>query len=79
MLSLSIMVLVLSGTLLFTFMVRQFITREMTKQIVMDNQIIGSEVINYLSTQVNTSNTEEMIATLQNICEEISLPNGGFI
>jgi hypothetical protein len=79
MLSLSIMVLVLSGTLLFTFMVRQFITREMTKQIVMDNQIIGSEVINYLSTQVNTSNTEEMVATLQNICEEISLPNGGFI
>ena len=79
MLSLSIMVLVLSGTVLFTFMVRQFITREMTKQIVMDNQIIGSEVINYLSTQIDTSNTDEMVAALQNICEEISLPNGGFI
>jgi len=73
------MALVLSGTILFTFMVRQFITREMTKQIVMDNQIIGSEVINYLSTQIDTTNTDEMVAALQNICEEISLPNGGFI
>jgi len=51
----------------------------MTKQIVMDNQTLGSEVINYLSTQIDTSNADEMIASLQNICEEINLPNGGFI
>lgn len=78
-LSASILILVLSGTVVFTIIVRQFITKQMTKQIVMDNQIIGSEVINYLSFQIDTMNTEEMIKSLQHICDEVMLPNGGFI
>ncbi len=75
----SILILVLSGTVVFTVIVRQFIAKQMTKQIVMDNQIIGTEVINYLSSQVDSLSPDEMIQSLQHICDEVMLPNGGFI
>lgn len=78
-LSASILILVLSGTVVFTIIVRQFTTKQLTKQIVMDNQIIGSEVINYLSSRVDTMDTAEMIRSYQHICDEVMLPNGGFI
>jgi len=45
----------------------------------MDNQIIGNEIITYLSQQLDTSDLNLMLNSLQNICEELMLPNGGFI
>lgn len=45
----------------------------------MDNQIIGSEVINYLSSRVDSLDIEEMIKSLQHICDEVMLPIFGFI
>lgn len=71
--------LVLLGYVLFTIVSKEFISSGLKKQMLEDNKVIGEEVLNFIDTYIKDENEIELVKSLQDICNKIKLPNGGYI
>ena len=78
-LTISLVVILLIGFVVFTFIARSFINDEIIKQAKNDNKVIGEQLITLLAQSGLRENSENLDSTLQHLCDEIMLPNGGFI
>ncbi len=78
-LTLSLVVILLIGFVTFTFLAKKFINDEIIEQAKNDNKVIGEQLITLLAQSGLKDKSHETDSTLQHICDEIMLPNGGFI
>jgi serine phosphatase RsbU (regulator of sigma subunit) len=78
-LTLSLVAILLIGFVVFTFLARSFINDEIIEQAKNDNKVIGKQLITLLAQSELKNRSIETDSTLQHICDEIMLPNGGFI
>jgi len=78
-LTLSLVVILLIGFVTFTFLAKSFINDEIVKQAKNDNKVIGEQLITLLAQTGLKNKSSETDSALQHICDEIKLPNGGFI
>ena len=78
-LTFSLVVILLIGFVTFTFLAKSFINDEIIKQAKNDNKVIGEQLITLLAQTGLKNSSSETDSTLQHICDEIKLPNGGFI
>ena len=63
----------------FTFLAKKYITDEVVEQVKEDNKVIGEQLIKILKQTELTGIYQKTDSILQHICDEIKLPNGGFI
>jgi len=63
----------------FTFLAKKYITDEIVQQVKEDNKVIGEQLIKILKQTGLTGIYQQTDTILQHICDEIQLPNGGFI
>ena len=63
----------------FTFLAKKYITNEIVEQVKEDNKVIGEQLIKILSQTGLTGIYQQTDTILQHVCDEIMLPNGGFI
>lgn len=77
--SIATFLIILGGFSLLTIVIRKMIQEAIREQVIMDNKAIGEEVLNFLDSSISYSNDGNLIDNLQNICEEVMLPNSGFI
>ena len=59
--------------------VQSNVKKHWQEQVIMDNRVIGEEVLNFLHKNIATNNEDQIIQTIQTLCDDISLPNNGFI
>lgn len=78
-LTISLVVIFQLGFWSFTFLSEQKITKELIIQVKDDNQVIGEQLISLLKRTGLTEENPETDSVLQDICDLIKLPNGGFI
>lgn len=79
-LSITVLIIVFLGTLTITSLSYKFLLHELQKQIVKDNQAIGRQIFNILAEhKLSSLSEEEQRKLLQIICNEVQLPNGGFV
>lgn len=78
-LTLSLVVILLIGFASFTFIAKNYINDEIIKQAKNDNKVIGEQLITLLARTDLKIKSTGYDSTLQHICDEIKLPNGGFI
>ncbi|UCG28331.1 MAG: hypothetical protein JSV24_02935 [Bacteroidales bacterium] len=77
--SLSTFVLILIGFTGFALVTRQSIFKGIMEQVIMDNHVIGEEILRFIQQNVETDDEELIVQTLQTLCNEVMLPNNGFI
>jgi len=77
--SVSTFILIIIGFIGFSVMSRQYIFNGIKEQVIMDNRVIGEEILNFLYKNIPITDEDKIIQSLQNICDEITLPNNGFI
>ena len=63
----------------FAFLAKKYITDEIVEQVKEDNKVIGEQLIKILSQTGLTDIYQQTDTILQHVCDEIRLPNGGFI
>ncbi|MBN1252294.1 MAG: SpoIIE family protein phosphatase [Bacteroidales bacterium] len=63
----------------FTFLAKKYITYEIVEQVKYDNKVIGEQLIKVLAQTGFTGLYQQTDTVLQHVCDEIMLPNGGFI
>ena len=63
----------------FTFLAKKYITDEIVEQVKNDNKVIGEQLIKILTQTGLTGIYQQTDTILQHVCDEIMLPNGGFI
>ncbi len=79
-LSVTVMVLVSVGSAMFISLSYNYLLQELQTQIVKDNQAIGEQLLSLFSEKQLTELPHERRAELlQNICDTVRLPNGGFV
>jgi signal transduction histidine kinase len=79
-LSSSMFLLMLAGFTLYTFITYRHIYNGLVQQVVKDNRVVGKSVIKLLNeTKISGKSPEEVAKSLQGICEDILLPNKGFL
>ena len=74
-----LLALILFGYVLFTSVSKEYISSGLKKQMLEDNKVIGEEVLNFIETYIRDENEEKLVESLQDICNKIKLPNGGYI
>lgn len=74
-----LLALILLGYFLFTTVSKDFISYGLKKQMLADNQVIGEEVLSFLYDFLQNSESGDLVNSLQDICNKIQLPNGGFV
>ncbi len=80
MLSTTVIVLVFLGLSGFISLSYNYFMTELKKQIIKDNQVIGSQLLEFVSEQnIAELSDEKQNSLLQNLCDNIKLPNGGFV
>ena len=81
-LSISMFVILLSGSGVHTLISYKHIYDELVAQVIKDNRVIGNAVIKLLNKVENGSDegsAEKFATSLQHMCNEILLPNKGFL
>ena len=63
----------------FTFISRNHVNNELIEQVKDDNKVIGEQLVTLLRQTGLTSENPETDSVIQDICDKIKLPNGGFI
>lgn len=80
MLSATVIILVLIGSAVFIFYSYNFLLRELQKQVVQDNEVIGEQLLKlFADLRLHEEPHERQVEILQNICDGVKLPNDGFI
>ncbi len=75
-----ILVMILTGALLFTIIVEGYVYRELVKQTITDNKVIAFSVTKSIDQQIeNNSNFENLKSRLQASSDLLNLPNDGYI
>ncbi len=77
--SITTFIIILTGFSILTVLTRGMIQAAITEQVEMDNKAIGEEVLNFLQSSIDDYGDNSLIDQLQTLCEEIMLPNKGFI
>ncbi len=67
------------GIWTFTFIAKSYINKEIIEQAANDNKVIGLQLITLFEKTGLGENNPQTDSILQHICDEIKLPNGGFI
>jgi signal transduction histidine kinase len=78
-LSISMFVVLLTGFAVHTFFTYKHVYGELVDQVIKDNRVIGEAVIKLLTENKAGQSKEELIASLRTICNDILLPNKGYI
>jgi len=63
----------------FAFLSKKYIHDEIVEQVKNDNKVIGEQIIRLMRNSYLSKTDFETDHTLQNLCDSIKLPNGGFI
>lgn len=70
----------LTGFSIFTFVAQKFIYNEIVEQVIQDNQVIADQLVEIIDDlQLSKDNKQQQKKYLQEICNNISLPNSGFL
>lgn len=78
--SVSVLLLLILGTVTFTFITRRLMFRVLVDQIIEDNKVIGEQVLDIIGLlDYEDISEEKLIDYLQRFCDEVMLPNEGFI
>ncbi len=79
-LSLSVLLLLLVSTITFTFLLRRVMFGILVEQVVEDNRVMGEQVLDILTLfDYEALSQEQLVGQLQEICDQVMLPNEGFI
>lgn len=79
-LSFSVLIIVVLGFTGFASLTYKYVADELIKQILNDNRVIGEEILRLLNkTGLSMEKRSDFVNTVQNICDESHLPNGGYI
>jgi|GEM_PF-6416246 len=83
--SIIVAVIVIIGFTVFTFMTRNFLYEDLMQQALADNKVIGESVLNILKKKnealaiADTSQKRDVLSDFHHACNEVKLPNKGFI
>lgn len=78
-LSLSLVIILVIGFTTFTFIAKKYINNEVVDQALNDNKVIGEQIINLLAQTGLAKDNPQTDSVLQELCDNVQLPNGGFI
>jgi signal transduction histidine kinase len=79
-LSVSVFLLLLISNIIFTFAARRMMFNLLVDQVIEDNKVIGEQVLDILDVfEYEDISRENFISYLQRLCDQIMLPNEGFI
>jgi len=76
---LSLMAVFQIGFWSFTFLSHRYIKNELINQVLEDNHVVGKQMVTLLQKTGLTDTNPETDSLLQDICDMVKLPNGGFI
>lgn len=77
--SLSMFVVLLTGFAVYTFFTYEHVYGQLVEQVILDNKVIGKSIVKLLTENNSGKSDEELIASLKTICNDILLPNKGYI
>jgi len=75
----TVFILILIGFSGYGFLVQKLLGNGIRDQVILDNKVIGKEILNYLNKQVRHVDEASMVDAIQKLCDEVQLPNQGFI
>jgi signal transduction histidine kinase len=79
-LSISMFILLSLGWAAYTLITHNHVYEELVTQVLKDNRVIGEAVVKLLKkTSITGQSRAEVAQSLQNICNEIMLPNKGYL
>lgn len=78
-LTISLVIILQIGFWTFTFIAKNYINDEIVEQAKNDNKVMGEQLITLLAQTGLTHENPETDSALQHICDQVMLPNGGFI
>ncbi len=79
-LALAVIILVLLGSAVFTLFSYRLLVKQLELQIAKDNQVLGEQLLNFIAAgNFFDEDSDKKRAYLQEICDKVELPNGGFV
>ena len=70
----------ITGFGIFTFVARKYIYNEIVKQVIKDNQVIANQIVDIIKDlQLKGKDQEQTKQHLKKICNDVQLPNSGFL
>lgn len=77
--SVSMFLVLLAGFAVYTVITYEHLYWQLVEQVILDNKVIGKSIIKLLTENNFGKSDEQLISSLKSICNDILLPNKGYI